>query len=52
MHARSATVDEPLSWANWLVLSRLEAEAGQAELAVRDFERARSLNPTSPVFKL
>lgn len=51
-YARKAVADEPLSWGNWLVLSRLEAEAGHSRLAVRYFKRARSLNPTSPLFRL
>jgi O-antigen ligase/polysaccharide polymerase Wzy-like membrane protein len=51
-YARRATADEPLSWSNWVVLSRLQAEDGHARLAVQAFRRARSLNPTSPLFKL
>jgi cytochrome c-type biogenesis protein CcmH/NrfG len=48
--ARAATVKEPADWQAWLVLSRLEAEAGHPGPAVAAFERARALNPQSPVF--
>lgn len=48
--AARATADDPLNWASWLTYSRIEAEAGLAHSALADFERARSLNPHSPVF--
>jgi cytochrome c-type biogenesis protein CcmH/NrfG len=48
--ARSATIDEPAGWSNWLVLSRIEAEDGNARAAVRAYDRARTLNPRSPLF--
>jgi Tfp pilus assembly protein PilF len=48
---RTAISDEPLAWGAWLVLSRLETEAGHAGRAIHAFERARSLNPHSPVFR-
>jgi Flp pilus assembly protein TadD len=48
--ARRATGDEPLNWDNWLVRSRLEAEAGHAQAAIAAYRRARALNPQSPVF--
>ncbi len=48
--ARRATADESDNWSNWLVLSRIEAEAGHARASVSAYRRARSLNPTSPVF--
>ena len=48
--ARRATADESDNWTNWLVLSRIEAEAGHARAAVSAYRRARSLNPRSPVF--
>jgi O-Antigen ligase len=48
--ARAATEREPTNWRTWLVLSRLEAELGNAAPAVRDYRRARSLNPESPIF--
>jgi len=48
--ARAATRDEPQNWTEWLVLSRLEAESGHPRAALVDYRRARSLNPTSPLF--
>jgi tetratricopeptide (TPR) repeat protein len=48
--AAKATRNESQNWSNWLVLSRLEAEAGQPKASVAAYERARSLNPWSPVF--
>lgn len=48
--AARATADDPLDWATWLTYSRIEAESGRASSALVDFERARSLNPHSPVF--
>lgn len=49
--ARQATVDEPQNWATWTVLSRLQAEDGHAGAAVAAYRRARSLNPTSSLFR-
>ncbi len=48
--ARAATERESTNWRTWLVLSRIEAERGMAAAAVRDFRRARSLNPRSTLF--
>jgi hypothetical protein len=48
--ALHATRNEPQNWSNWLVLSRLEAEAGQPKASVAAYERARSLNPYSAIF--
>jgi O-Antigen ligase len=48
--AAAATDDEPTNWRTWLVRSRIEAERGEASAAVRAYERARSLNPRSPLF--
>ncbi len=48
--ARRATTDEPANWSTWLVLSRIEAEDGNARAAINAYRRARSLNPRSPVF--
>jgi len=48
--AGAATEREPTNWRTWLVLSRIEAERGRAAIAVRDFSRARSLNPHSNLF--
>jgi tetratricopeptide (TPR) repeat protein len=48
--AHAATERESTNWRTWLVLSRLEAERGRAEAAVRDYQEARSLNPRSELF--
>jgi len=48
--ARGAAEREETNWRNWLVLARIEAENGEAAAAVRDYRRARSLNPLSPIF--
>lgn len=48
--ARQAADSEPENWRNWLVLSRISAEAGNSAEAVAAYRRARSLNPRSPVF--
>jgi hypothetical protein len=49
--ARAATERESTNWRTWLVLSRVEAERGMAAAAVRDFRRARSLNPRAALFQ-
>ncbi len=49
--AREAVEREPTNWRPWLVLSRIEAQRGGAEAAVRAYRRARSLNPLSPLFE-
>jgi hypothetical protein len=49
---RRATSDEPQNWTGWLVVSRLEAEAGHPAASLAAYRRARSLNPGSPIFKL
>ncbi len=48
--AVAATGKEAVNWRNWLVLSRIEAELGRAAPAVRDYRKARSLNPESALF--
>jgi hypothetical protein len=48
--ARAATDAESTNWRTWLVLSRLEAEAGHAHASVAAYRRAHSLNPRSPIF--
>jgi len=48
--ARAATEREKTNWRNWLVLSRVEAERGNAEAAVRDYQEVRALNPHSSLF--
>ena len=47
-----ATSDEPENWSTWLVVSRLDAEAGHPAASLAAYRRARSLNPQSPIFKL
>ncbi len=49
--ARAATEKESTNWHNWLVLSRIEAERGEAAAAIRDYRRARVLNPHSELFE-
>ena len=49
--AERAVSDEPQNWANWLVLSRLEAEDGNAHGSLIAYRRARSLNPQSSLFR-
>src|SRR5262249_16833376 len=48
--ARAASRDEPDNWSAWLVVSRLEAEAGHPSASVAAYRRSRSLNPRSPLF--
>lgn len=47
---RKATDKEPNEWRNWLVLSRIEAEAGRSGAAIAAFREARRLNPLNPIF--
>jgi O-antigen ligase len=49
--AIAATEREPTNWRTWLVLSRIEAENGQAEAAVADYREARSLNRFLSLFE-
>jgi cytochrome c-type biogenesis protein CcmH/NrfG len=49
--ARAATEDEPTNWRTWLVLSRIEAERGDAPASVDAYREARDLNPRSPLFQ-
>jgi tetratricopeptide (TPR) repeat protein len=49
--ARQATTDEPQNWQPWYLLSRLEREANQPQLAADAYRRARALNPRSTVFR-
>jgi len=45
--AREATEREPTNWRTWLVLARIEAEAGNVNEAIEAYERAQALNPRS-----
>lgn len=49
--ARAAAEREPTNWRTWFVLSRLEAENGEAVAAVRDYRKAKSLNRLSSFFQ-
>jgi hypothetical protein len=49
--AHNAINDEPGNWSNWLIDSRLEAEAGNPAPSLAAYERSRALNPRSPLFK-
>ena len=48
--ARDATEAASKDWRTWLVLSRLQAEAGRPGPSIAAYERAKSLNPRSIVF--
>jgi O-Antigen ligase len=47
---QEAEIREGTNWQIWLVASRIATEADQPALALSDYQRARSLNPTSPIF--
>jgi O-Antigen ligase len=49
--ARAATERESTNWRTWLILSRIEAELGDASASVRDYRKARLLNPFSELFE-
>ena len=49
--ARRATRKESTNWKTWLVLSRLEAEAGNAQAAVDAYLEGRRPNPRSRIFR-
>jgi len=49
--ARQATTDEPQNWQTWYLLSRLEREAKEPQLAASAMGRARALNPESTLFR-
>jgi hypothetical protein len=40
----------PTDWAMWLVASRIATEQDLPAVALRDYRKARSLNPRSPIF--
>jgi O-antigen ligase len=48
--ARAATRAESTNWSTWVVLSRLQAEAGHPGASVAAYRRARELNPRSELF--
>jgi tetratricopeptide (TPR) repeat protein len=45
-----AQTREPANWRIWLIASRVATEAGRPQQALSDYRRARSLNPSSPLF--
>ena len=49
--ARDATKDEPGNWSTWLIVSRLQAEAGHPAASLAAYQRSRALNPQSPLFR-
>ena len=49
--AAEATREEPTNWRTWFVLSRVEAQRGNAAASVDAYRRARELNPRSPLFQ-
>ena len=49
--ARMATKKESTNWRTWLILSRLEAERGDARAALNAYREARSLNPKTGVLQ-
>jgi Tfp pilus assembly protein PilF len=48
---RGAIKREPGAWQPWLVLAGLDAKQGHNAAALRDYRRARDLNPTSSLFE-
>jgi hypothetical protein len=48
--AKQATQEEATNWQNWVVLSRLEAENGDADASLAAYQQARDLNPKSTLF--
>jgi O-Antigen ligase len=48
--AKQATQEEATNWQNWVVLSRLEAENGDADASLAAYRQAKDLNPTSTLF--
>jgi O-antigen ligase len=48
--AREATQKESTNWRTFFVLSRIDAEAGNAKASLEAFRRAKQLNPHSGVF--
>lgn len=49
--AIAATDRESTNWRIWLVLSRIEAQDGEAQAALRAYRRAHALAPQAPVFE-
>jgi O-antigen ligase/polysaccharide polymerase Wzy-like membrane protein len=49
--ASKATTNSSSDWRAWLVLSRIQAERGDAKAALAAWRKARSLDPRDPLFK-
>jgi type II secretory pathway pseudopilin PulG len=49
--AAEAAEREPNNWRIWLIRSRLEAERGNADAAIRYYRAARALNPHALIFE-
>ncbi|HEY7891718.1 MAG TPA: O-antigen ligase family protein [Solirubrobacteraceae bacterium] len=49
--ASKATTNSSSDWRAWLVLSRIEAERGNAKAALAAWQKARLLDPRDPLFK-
>lgn len=47
-----ATRKGSADWRSWLVLARIEARLGNAEQAVKAFQRGRALNPQASFFQI
>ncbi len=47
-----AITREPDNYEHWLILARIETEAGRLDAAVQDYVRARQLRPRASVFTL
>lgn len=46
-----AIARDPVDWSLWLTRARIEAQLGRVKQSARSLERARTLNPRSPIFK-
>jgi cytochrome c-type biogenesis protein CcmH/NrfG len=49
--AKRATEEASPNWQTWVVLSRVEAENGDAKASVAAYRKAKELNPKSPLFR-
>jgi hypothetical protein len=49
--AKRATQQASTNWQTWAILSRLEAENGNAKGSLVAYRKARALNPMSPLFQ-
>jgi tetratricopeptide (TPR) repeat protein len=49
--AKRATQQASTNWQTWAILSRLEAEDGNAKGSLVAYRKARALNPMSPLFQ-